>query len=100
MQRSGSPASTAAWSLAICGLLLPFPRISEAVDLKNEDSKTYKVGVHERSFTTWTSVSGGTTIHGICPECRIEIVGLGTVRASGSDVVVIRNGALDIEEGP
>ena len=27
-----------------------------AVDLKNEDSKTYKVGVHERSFTTWTSV--------------------------------------------
>lgn len=98
MRRSGSPASTTAWSLAICGLLLPFPRKSEAVDLKNEDSKTYNVGVHERSFTTWTSISGGTTIHGICPECRIEVVGLGAVRASGSDVVVIRNGALDIEE--
>jgi hypothetical protein len=70
------------------------------VDLKNEDSKTYKVGVHERSFTTWTSVSGGTTLYGVCPECRIEIVGLGSVRASGADVVVIRNGALDIEEGP
>ena len=68
-----------------------------AVDLKNEDSKTYKVGVHERSFTTWTSVSGGTTLYGVCPECRIEVVGLGTVRASGADVVVIRDGALDIQ---
>ena len=97
MRRSGSPALAAACSLAICGLLLPFPRISEAVDLRNEDSKTYKVGVHERSFTTWTSVSGGTTLYGVCPECRIEVVGLGTVRASGADVVIIRDGALDIQ---
>ncbi len=68
-----------------------------AVDLKNEDAKTYKVGVHEQSFTTWTSISGGTTLYNICPECRIEVVSLGTVRASGSDVIVIRNGILDIE---
>ncbi len=99
MRRFGSPVSTVVWSLAICGLLLPFPRASEAVDIRNEDSKTYKVGVHERSFTTWTSVSGGTTLYGVCPECRIEVVGLGAVRASGSDVVVIRNGTLDIELG-
>ena len=97
MRRSGSPASRVAWSLAICFLGSPFPRTSEAVDLRNEDSKTYKVGVHERSFTTWTSVSGGTTLYGVCPECRIEVVGLGTVRASGADVVVIRDGALDIQ---
>ena len=86
-----------------CGVVLAALAVSvsgtaAAVDLKNEESKTYSVGVHERSFTTWTSISGGTTIHGICPECRIEVVGLGTVRGSGSDVVVIRNGALDIED--
>ena len=97
MRRSGSPASRVAWSLAICFLVSPFPRTSEAVDLRNEDSKTYKVGIHERSFTTWTSVSGGTTLYGVCPECRIEVVGLGTVRASGADVVIIRDGALDIQ---
>ena len=97
MRRSGSPARRIAWSLAVCCLFSAFPCISEAVDLRNEDSKTYKVGVHERSFTTWTSVSGGTTLYGVCPECRIEVVGLGTVRASGADVVVIRDGALDIQ---
>lgn len=97
MRRSGFFAPSAACFLAICRLCFPFPRISEAVDLKNEDSKTYKVGIHERSFTTWTSVSGGTTLYGVCPECRIEVVGLGTVRASGADVVIIRDGALDIQ---
>lgn len=70
---------------------------AKAVDLKNEDSRSYIVGIHERSFTTWTSVSGGTTLYNICPECRVEVVGLGKVYASGEDIVVIKDGALDIQ---
>ena len=70
---------------------------AEAVDLKNEDTQSYKIGIHERSFTTWTSVSGGTTLYNVCPECRVEVVGLGTVRASGADVIIIKDGALDVQ---
>lgn len=68
-----------------------------AVDLKNEDSKTYEVKVHEGSATTNTSISGNSTKHSITSDGKIEVVGVGTIEAKGDVVVVIKNGAISIE---
>ena len=68
-----------------------------AVDLKNQDSKTYEVKVHEGGATTNTSISGNTTKHSITSDGKIEVVGVGTIEASGDDVVVIKDGAISKE---
>jgi hypothetical protein len=44
--------------------------------------------------TTHTSISGNTTKASICSSCEIEIPGVGSVKASGSDVVIIENGSV------
>ena len=73
---------------------LGFAATAAAVDLKNEDSKKYDVKVEVGASTTSTSIEGNTTKVSICSDCKITVVGVGTVEASGSDVVVIKNGEL------
>lgn len=68
-----------------------------AVDLKNEDSKTYEVKVHEGAATTNTSISGNTTKYSITSDGKIEVVGVGAIQAQGDTVVVIKDGAISIE---
>ena len=68
-----------------------------AVDLKNEDSTKYEVKVHDGPATTSTSIDGGTTRVGICSDCTIEVVGVGSVAASGDQVVLIKDGSLSVE---
>ncbi len=68
-----------------------------AVDLKNEDSTTYEVKIHDGPSTTHSSIEGNTTKSGICSDCKIEVVGVGTVEASGDKVVIIKNGQLTVE---
>ena len=80
--------------LALAVATLGLATTAAAVDLKNEDSKKYDVKVEEGAATTSTSIEGNTTKVSICSECRITVVGVGTVEASGSDVLVIRNGEL------
>ena len=69
-----------------------------AVDLKNEDSKSYEVKIHDGPAVTSSSIEGNTTRASICSECTIEVVGVGSVEASGDQVVVIKDGELSIEE--
>ncbi len=79
---------------ALAAATLGFAATAAAVDLKNEDSKKYDVKVEEGAATTSTSIEGNTTKASICSECKITVVGVGTVEASGSDVLVIKNGEL------
>ena len=79
---------------ALAAATLGFAATAAAVDLKNEDSKKYDVKVEEGATTTSTSIEGNTTKVSICSECKITVVGVGTVEASGSDVLVIKNGEL------
>jgi len=65
-----------------------------AVDLKNEDSSSYDLKIHDGPTTTSSSIEGNTTKVSICSDCKIEVVGVGTIEASGDDVVVIKNGEL------
>lgn len=68
--------------------------VASAVDLVNKDSKTYKVKIHDGPATTNSSISGSTTQSSVCSDCEIEVVGVGSVKASGSTTVIIENGAL------
>ena len=79
---------------AFAAATLGFAATAAAVDLKNEDSKKYDVKVEEGAATTSTSIEGNATKVSICSECKITVVGVGTVEVSGSDVVVIKNGEL------
>jgi hypothetical protein len=65
-----------------------------AVDLKNEDDTKYEVKITSGASTTNTSIEGHTTSLGVCSECEIEVVGVGTIKASGSETVVIKDGKL------
>lgn len=64
-----------------------------SVELKNEDSATYDIKIHQGT-TTYSSIGGSTTQLSICSECEIEVVGIGSIKASGSEVVVIKDGQL------
>ena len=77
-----------------CVLALLIAGGASAVDLKNEDSTTYELKIHDGPTTTSSSIEGNTTKVSICSDCRIEVVGVGTIEASGDDVVVINNGEL------
>ena len=67
-----------------------------AVDLSNQDSKEYPVRIITGS-TTVTSINSSTTQLSVCSECDIEVEGVGKVHASGSEKVVIKDGALSKE---
>ncbi len=65
-----------------------------AVDLVNKDGQSYDVKIHDGPTTTHSSISGNTTQSSVCSDCKLEVVGVGTVEASGSDTVVIENGSV------
>lgn len=69
-----------------------------AVDLKNEDSSSYELKIHDGPTTTHSSIDGNTTRTSICSDCKIEVVGVGTIEASGDDVVIIKDGKLSVEQ--
>ena len=75
-------------------VLLLVSSISSAVSLQNKDSKSYDIKV-KGSSTMSTSISGGTTKGSICSSsCTIEVDGVGSIEASGSDKVIIKDGKL------
>lgn len=81
----------------MCAVVLLMVSGVFAVDLKNEDSSSYEIKIHDGPSTTSTSIEGNTTRVSICSDCTIEVVGVGTVEASGDAVVVIKNGELSVE---
>jgi hypothetical protein len=68
-----------------------------AVDLVNRDSKSYKVKIHDVG-TTHSSIGSNTIRPSVCSRCKIEVVGVGTVKASGSGTkVIIKGGRLSVQ---
>ena len=67
---------------------------AHAASLQNKDSQSYDIRV-TGSSTMSTSIGGGVIKNGICSSsCKIEVKGVGTIEASGSDKIVIQNGKL------
>lgn len=79
----------AATVILLMGTIAAFP-----ADLKNEDGKRYEVKVHDGGTTRNTWIDGTSTILSICSSCEVEVVGVGKMRVSGSDKLVIKNGKL------
>jgi len=81
--------------LFLCGCTIALCFISGyAVDLKNDDGTKYEVKIHSGATTTSTSIEGNTTQLNVCSECEIEVVGVGSIKAQGSEVVFIKEGKL------
>ena len=73
----------------LCGLAA-----AEAVSLQNKDNQSYDIRVTGSSTMTG-SINGGVIKNGICRKaCTIEVEGVGSIDADGSDRVVIRSGRL------
>lgn len=85
-------------TVLICALGFAVACAAGAVDLKNEDSATYTIVIHDGPTATTSSIAGNTTRPGICSECTIDVEGVGTIEAAGDTVVVIRNGELSVAE--
>lgn len=84
--------------IAVVAVLLVFVAGNAfAVDLVNKDSKKYDVKIHSGASTTSSSIESNTTMMSVCSECKIEVVGVGEMEASGSDKVIIKDGKLDKE---
>lgn len=64
------------------------------VDLRNEDGKRYEVKVYDGGTTRNTWIDGNSTTLSICSNCEIEVVGIGKIKVSGSERIVIKNGKL------
>lgn len=67
-----------------------------AVDLQNEDSKSYNIEIQESSTTTNSSINGGSTQVSVCSSCTIKVVGGGSATASGSATIVIKDGQISV----
>lgn len=74
--------------------LLMVSSMAQAVSLQNKDNKSYDIKV-KGSSTMTTTINSGTTKSSICSSsCTIEVDGVGSIDASGSDRVVIKDGKL------
>lgn len=80
-----------AFSLLAIGV---FAISTYGVDLKNADGTRYEVKISSGAMTTSTSIDANTTQSNVCSDCEIEVVGIGKIKASGSETIVIKDGKL------
>ena len=69
-----------------------------AVQLRNEDSGRYDLRIDSGISTLSTFVNSNTTMKACDDTCSIEVMGVGTIEASGDETVVIQDGELSIED--
>lgn len=79
-------------------LILLSATSSLAVDIRNEDGGRYDLRIDSGISTLSTFISSNTTMKACDDSCSIEVEGVGTIEASGDDVVVIEEGQLSIED--
>lgn len=65
-----------------------------AADLRNEDGKRYEVKVYDGGTVRNTWIDANSSVIVICSNCEIEVVGIGRMKVSGSDRLIIRNGSV------
>ena len=82
------------WHLAIILFLLP-DTIAAAVDLRNEDDKRYTVKFTQNEQKSETVIDPHSTRRDLfAGEADIEVVGVGTIKAAGTQIVIIKDGKL------
>ncbi|HAA28199.1 MAG TPA: hypothetical protein DCE56_11645 [Cyanobacteria bacterium UBA8553] len=82
--------------LMTLGIILLSAASALAVDLENKDGQTYQVKITENGTTREVSIETGAKLSNICSNCQIDINGIGSINAQGTDVVTIENGKLTL----
>ncbi len=82
------------------GIVLLSSSSALAVDLTNKDSQPYQVKVTEGSNTKEISLEPGATEKVCSSTCQIDIDGIGSINASGTETLTIKNGAIVLPEIP
>jgi hypothetical protein len=71
---------------------------AKAIDLRNEDNSNYQIQITSSSMTRDIELRGLTLSLVVCVgECEFKVPGVGTAKARGNDVVLIRNGRIVTE---
>jgi hypothetical protein len=71
---------------------------AKAIDLRNEDNSNYQIQITSSSMTRDIELRGLTLSLIVCVgECEFKVPGVGTAKARGNDVVLIRNGRIVTE---
>lgn len=71
---------------------------SRAIDVKNEDERTYTITVTSPTMTRDINLHGLSLSIVVCVgECEFFVPGVGRTKARGNDTVAIRNGHLTTE---
>jgi hypothetical protein len=84
--------------IVILGTIIVTPNSAFGVDLINKDNGGYEVKVSLQNGSTRTFIDPLSVKRDICSgQCEIQVKGVGTINASNSDKVVIRNGNLSKE---
>ena len=68
------------------------PTASRAVDLVNEDQKTYPVTIEIYDDVRKFRLRPGETVPDVCVECSISIPDAGQIDTDPGDVIIIRDG--------
>lgn len=72
---------------------------ANAIDVRNEDQRSYQVQVTSTAMTRDMEVRGTSLSIVICVgECDFFVPGVGRTKARGNDVVLIRNGRIVTEK--
>lgn len=83
------------------GIVLLSSTNALAVELANKDSQAYTVKVTEEgSEPQEVSLEPGATQEVCNANCQIEIDGIGSVNATGTETISIENGAIVVPEIP
>lgn len=69
-----------------------------AVELANKDNQAYTVKVTEGTQTQEISLEPGATQEVCKGQCQIDIDGIGSINATGTETLSIENGAIVVPE--
>lgn len=91
------PARFAAPAIATALLTLMVAAPAAAVDLRNEDDRSYEVRIEDGAVTIHTGISGNSTRIDLTRAATVIVVGAGSFRAEGLREVRIRDGLLHFD---
>ena len=76
-------------------VLVVFAAEALAVDLVNRDSGGYEIEVTSSNGASSTSIGAASVRRNVCSSnCQIVVRGIGSIQASGNDIVIIEGGSL------
>lgn len=84
--------------LVALGIVLSTSTSTLAVELTNKDSQSYKVKITEGSRTTEISIEPGAKQKVCNSACQIDVDGIGSINAIGTEVLTLENGAIVLPE--